>query len=173
MTVAFQNWASSNYECDRTLCTHANNLKNQEKRSRLLSTAFINRSQVSENQLSEAEGMARLVSVADVISQIFKITLEIVLSPIVCVGLIGVTIVSIPIDLCKGTLSDWFNTELFLMAFALPVLSIVSRIYLMGVDLGCSVHLITPSNAADNRQHLFEDLNSILMLMGSMTTCCS
>ncbi len=159
MTVAFQNWASSNYECDRTLCP--------SKPSRFLK----NSPSLSAEERSEAEGMARLVSVADMISQIFKITLEIVLSPIVCVGLIGCTIISITFNLDKGRVSVWW--EGFIMAFAYPVLSIASRIYLIGVDLACSVNLITPSNAAEKRQNLFKDFNSMLMLMGSMTTCCS
>ncbi len=169
MIDTLKNWANSDYVCDRFLSSHVNRFTYFGEGSKPLSEDQIKKLKIPEDQLLEAEKMARLASVADIISQIFKIALELILFPIFCVGMIGHAITYIVTDLYKGNEYSSKSAKLVLWAFGYPALSIATRLYLSVVDVCCSVGLITPSQAVYDRQKAFQKNWSLLTFVKRYT----
>ncbi len=119
--------------------------------------------------LEKVESQVRLACVADTISQLFKVVLEALISPITCAGFLVFSVVSIPIGLYKGD-NVWSDViSGLVISVALPIISVVGRIYLIGIDLIGSVNLINPNTVAAARQESVKD-RSLLDVAAALVT---
>ncbi len=143
MSITFQNWANSDYNCDHILCGNS--------RSSLAAR-------------DEAKKTARLIGLADAVSQLFKTILECILSPIVCLGAIGMSLGIMIGDVFEGTMAEIVDTALFFPAAILfPLRSIVNRIHIIVSELDFAVWN-KPKEAAKLRLEAFSEATPSLLM---------
>lgn len=161
ITNGFKAWAQSDYACDRDLRSHT------QAQECIYDSKAYHTYVISSERLALAKKSARWVGLVDSLSQVVKGTLELMLWPIVGIGLMSYSIIFIPMRLYKGQL-EGLGQEIiisWMLALLYSPASTLNRVHLIAINL---FGLVCPETAALQRQNSFQsfaDGQSLLLFM--------